>query len=311
VFADDADDTAQGRVLVGSDQLVFATDEWRQPISTTSVFDIVEAQEPPSEIRVGHEAEGKQYVNSAVFADRSVADEFVVALFRATLDDTAVRLRRSQAVIEGTMWVGQAGCRIIPERGQPINITDIETLRLSGDGEWILITCAGRGTADADPLAIGFRRKKPQHLAGRYLYWLHDRASPPARKAAGTGEIRVLLVDDDSGFVEIASVFLPRANEDIVVETASDVEGGLNRLSQSPPIHCIVSDYRMPEADGLSFLRAVRDVSSDIPFLMLTGRGDEDVAAEAVNNGVTGYLKKDTDTSQFTTLAERIETAVR
>jgi DNA-binding NarL/FixJ family response regulator len=67
----------------------------------------------------------------------------------------------------------------------------------------------------------------------------------------------------------------------------------------------------MPETSGLSFLKAVRERSPDLPFLMLTGRGNEGVAAEAVNHGATGYLMKDTDTAQFTTIAERVENVVR
>ena len=55
----------------------------------------------------------------------------------------------------------------------------------------------------------------------------------------------------------------------------------------------------MPDTDGIAFLRKIRE-SSDIPFILFTGRGREEVVIDAINNGVDFYLQKGGDPkSQF------------
>jgi DNA-binding response OmpR family regulator len=55
----------------------------------------------------------------------------------------------------------------------------------------------------------------------------------------------------------------------------------------------IVSDYVMPEMDGISFLKWVRSLEPEIPFILFTGKGREEVVIEALNNGADYYLQKD------------------
>lgn len=47
----------------------------------------------------------------------------------------------------------------------------------------------------------------------------------------------------------------------------------------------------MPGMDGVEFLEAVRATSADVPFILFTGKGSEEVAAEALDAGATGYLQ--------------------
>jgi CheY-like chemotaxis protein len=123
-----------------------------------------------------------------------------------------------------------------------------------------------------------------------------------------TTPARVLLVDDDERFAELASTYLERAG-DVTVVTEADAAAGLDRLDGGD-IDCVVSDYEMPETDGLAFLEAVRADRPDLPFVLFTGKGSEEIAAEAIAAGVTDYLQKDTGTEQYTVLANRIERAV-
>ena len=118
------------------------------------------------------------------------------------------------------------------------------------------------------------------------------------------GTIRVLHVDDDEGVLEVTATFLER-QDDLVVETATSVEAGLERLEDGG-IECIVSDYDMPGMDGLEFLTAVRDCGLEVPFVLFTGRGNEAVASEAISAGVTDYLQKETGAEQYDVLANRI-----
>jgi PAS domain S-box-containing protein len=121
--------------------------------------------------------------------------------------------------------------------------------------------------------------------------------------------VRVLHVDDEPEFAELAATFLERADERFTVETATSAEEGLERVAASPP-DCLVSDYNMPGLDGIEFLAAVREDQPGLPFVLFTGRGSEDIASEAVSAGVTDYLQKGSGTEQYELLANRIDNAV-
>jgi PAS domain S-box-containing protein len=120
---------------------------------------------------------------------------------------------------------------------------------------------------------------------------------------------RVLYVDDDPSFAEMLSAMLEREVDGLDVETAHDAETGLES-ERNEPIDCIVPDYSMPKTNGLSFLRSVREEAEELPFLLLTGRGSEDIASEAISAGVTDYLQKQEGTDHYSLLANRITNAV-
>jgi PAS domain S-box-containing protein len=121
--------------------------------------------------------------------------------------------------------------------------------------------------------------------------------------------LRVLHVDDNRSFVDLLRITLEQINKQFSVEGINDVEAALERLAGGD-IDCIVSDYDMPALNGIEFLETVREGYPDLPFVLFTGKGSEEIASEAVAAGVTSYLQKGTDQSQFTVLTNRIENAV-
>jgi PAS domain S-box-containing protein len=121
--------------------------------------------------------------------------------------------------------------------------------------------------------------------------------------------IQILHVDDERGFVDMAAEFLERADDRFTVETATSASEGLDRLAEND-IDCIVSDYDMPGTDGIEFLEAVREEHPDLPFVLFTGTGSEEVASEALSAGATEYLQKGEDTDQSDLLANRVRNAV-
>jgi len=119
--------------------------------------------------------------------------------------------------------------------------------------------------------------------------------------------MKILLVDDEPELLEQAKILLERENKEIEVITASCAKKALEMLGNSK-YDAVVSDYQMPEMDGLEFLEEVREGRDiDIPFIIFTGRGREEVAMEALNLGADRYIQKRGDPkSQYGVLAEAI-----
>ncbi|MGF3523172.1 MAG: response regulator, partial [Candidatus Bathyarchaeia archaeon] len=107
---------------------------------------------------------------------------------------------------------------------------------------------------------------------------------------ADAGLLRVLHVDDDVSFLGVAQQILAQ-NKRFIVESAASVGEALCALSSSS-FDVVVSDYDMPDKDGLVLLEELRKSGSDIPFILFTGKGREDVAVRALNLGANYYLNK-------------------
>ncbi|MEI7433987.1 MAG: PAS domain S-box protein [Methanomicrobiales archaeon] len=123
------------------------------------------------------------------------------------------------------------------------------------------------------------------------------------------GTFRVLYIDDEPGLLEIAKRFLEKTTE-FSVDIETSAEHALQSIGKHS-YHAIISDYQMPEMDGIALLKAVRSNHGNIPFILFTGRGREEVVIEAINNGVDFYLQKGGDPkAQFAELAHKIRQAI-
>ncbi len=123
------------------------------------------------------------------------------------------------------------------------------------------------------------------------------------------GPLRVLHVDDEPDLSELVGIFLEREDERFAVQTATSASEGLDRLSQQA-FDCVVSDYDMPGCNGIEFLAEVREEYPDLPFILFTGKGTEEVASDAISAGVTEYLQKEMGTDQYTVLANTVSNAI-
>ncbi|CCQ36447.1 receiver/sensor box histidine kinase [Natronomonas moolapensis 8.8.11] len=125
-----------------------------------------------------------------------------------------------------------------------------------------------------------------------------------------TVPITVLHVDDDPAVADVTAEFLKRENDYLDVEATTSAEEALRILADRPP-DCIVSDYDMPGTDGIEFLDDVRERYPELPFVLYTGKGSEEIAAEAISAGVTDYIQKQGGNERYLLLATRIRNAVK
>ena len=121
---------------------------------------------------------------------------------------------------------------------------------------------------------------------------------------------KVLYVDDEPVLLEIVKIFLEKSKEFSI-----DVTTSVNDIINSDKLKsydAIVSDYQMPGMDGISFLKYVHNEFGDIPFIIFTGKGREEVVIAALNNGADFYITKGIDPRfQFDELANNIKKAVK
>jgi PAS domain S-box-containing protein len=122
--------------------------------------------------------------------------------------------------------------------------------------------------------------------------------------------IDVLLVDDNEQWARFIAQDLERINENLGVTIAASANEALQRLREPDSYDCLVTDYQMPGGNGIRLLERVRDNGWDIPVLLLTGEGGEDIAAEAISSGASDYLIKDPKSDQTSLFEQRISAAV-
>ena len=118
----------------------------------------------------------------------------------------------------------------------------------------------------------------------------------------------VLLVDDDESLVDMSSAFLERELENVETSTLTDPGAVLNEVDEGD-YDCIVSDFDMPRLNGLELLNELRDDGVDLPFVLFTGKGSEEIASQAITAGVDEYLQKG-GPEEYPVLANKIENLV-
>jgi PAS domain S-box-containing protein len=100
----------------------------------------------------------------------------------------------------------------------------------------------------------------------------------------------VLYVDDEPDLLELTRLFL-ESSQEFAVSTSDSAEKALQVLEHQR-FDAIISDFQMPGMNGIMFLKEVRSAYGEIPFIIFTGRGREEVVIEALNNGADFYLQK-------------------
>lgn len=124
-----------------------------------------------------------------------------------------------------------------------------------------------------------------------------------------TTRYHLLYVDDDPNLLDIGKFFL-ESDGPFTVDTLTSARTALDYL-ESRKYDAIVSDYLMPDMDGITFLKTLRASGNTTPFIIFTGKGREEVVMEALNSGADFYLQKGGEpTSQFAELVHKIIHAI-
>lgn len=101
--------------------------------------------------------------------------------------------------------------------------------------------------------------------------------------------ITVLIIEDDNAFNNMLAQFLKR-NQYEVHQAYSAKEGNL--LLEKEHVDLIISDLRLPDKDGIAFLKELRLSENSIPFILMTAFADVQTAVKAMKMGAADYISK-------------------
>lgn len=104
--------------------------------------------------------------------------------------------------------------------------------------------------------------------------------------------MKILIVDDSSTMRRIISNTLKTIGQENVVMAGDGVEG-LAVLEQNPDVELVLSDWNMPNMNGLDFLIKVRETKGkDLPVIMVTTEAEKANVITAIKSGANNYIVK-------------------
>ncbi len=101
---------------------------------------------------------------------------------------------------------------------------------------------------------------------------------------------RVLIVDDSATDRLLVAEILA-ADPDLATEAVDDGAKALERMAEEPP-DLVLTDLIMPEMDGFEVVAAVREDFASIPIILMTSKGNEEIAVRALRGGASSYVPK-------------------
>jgi len=104
--------------------------------------------------------------------------------------------------------------------------------------------------------------------------------------------VKILHVDDNGDDLDLTKQKLRLLDDDLDIDWSESAEEALARLEKSE-YDCVLSDFQMPVMDGLQLLQSIRQRGETVPFIFLTGQGNEEIAAQALRTGADDYFTKE------------------
>lgn len=103
--------------------------------------------------------------------------------------------------------------------------------------------------------------------------------------------MKILVVDDSSTMRRIITNILNGLGHENIID-AEDGVLGLKQVAAHPDIDLILTDWNMPNMNGLDFLTKVRETNKDIPIIMITTEAEKQNVITAVKAGANNYIVK-------------------
>ncbi len=100
----------------------------------------------------------------------------------------------------------------------------------------------------------------------------------------------ILLVEDSEGLAHIVRRLLTRAG--FAVDVAASGEEALDYLKDSQP-SLLLLDYYLPDMEGSEVVTRLRAQGNRLPFIVMTGSGEERIVEEMMDRGALGWIAKD------------------
>lgn len=120
--------------------------------------------------------------------------------------------------------------------------------------------------------------------------------------------LRVLHIDDDQTQLQLLSIIFGHLDPSVMVESCESPHDAIKKIAENG-FDCIVSDYIMPGMTGIELAEKTLSMKN-IPFILYTGQGSEEVAQKAFSVGVNMYIRKEIEPSHYEVLLNSIKQAV-
>jgi len=119
----------------------------------------------------------------------------------------------------------------------------------------------------------------------------------------------ILVVDDSAVDRTLAAGLLAKEADWDVIQ-AADGKMALAAIKISAP-DVIITDLQMPEMNGLELIAAVRKSHSHVPVIMMTSKGSEEIAVEALQTGASSYVPKRSISTMLVDTVQRVLSAMQ
>lgn len=319
-------------VLMDEERLVFTADDAKRSVALKDIFDIsqdVSSKPTPGStetVSIAFEVGEMREVASITGPAKNLI-QFQKVLYKKLLTDMKVlvkhrpethskytvagkrKLRITSTDIQFDGLDDNAGSNLAIVRDE---ITEFKTANRTFDGDKAqpVMTIYSVKSDIPQKTVICLPSFRFLNLFGRFLQSPLSVETPEEQSKSSRG-IHLLLVDDDEDDLEMAQLFLQQQSEEFSITLARSAAAGMKILEGDDAIDCVVSDYSMPEIDGLQFLHKVRERYPELPFILFTGQGSEKIAKQAILDDVTDYIEKDIGTEQYKVLAKRVKKALQ
>lgn len=103
--------------------------------------------------------------------------------------------------------------------------------------------------------------------------------------------MKILVVDDSSTMRRIIANSLASIGEMEIVE-AGDGQEGLSAFEKNQDVKLILTDWNMPNMNGLAFITQLRETNKDVPIIMVTTEAEKQNVVTAIKAGANNYIVK-------------------